>query len=103
MTDRDFHDPLDINISRQVNHFLAKLGPESPYATPLQTSLCGPVESLLSTLSGILSEPSLTLDVEELFRPILFDLCARWLLAEPTIDQVVALGLLLEVHEELFP
>ncbi|KAL4255303.1 hypothetical protein AB1N83_012948, partial [Pleurotus pulmonarius] len=59
---------------------------------------------LLATLSKLLAHPSLTLLIAQLFRPILLDLCARWL--EPSDereDQLVALTLLVQVHEELFP
>jgi hypothetical protein len=48
--------------------------------------------------------PSLTVAVATIFRPILLDLCARWLHSGEIIEEhLIASCLLLEVHEELFP
>jgi midasin len=48
--------------------------------------------------------PAYTQLIATLFRPILIDLCARWLENEDGSEQyLVALCYLLEVHEELFP
>ncbi|KAG6809125.1 hypothetical protein H0H93_016097, partial [Arthromyces matolae] len=58
---------------------------------------------LLQKLSQLLYHPAFTLAIATLYRPILFDLCARWLDAQNTEEQLVALCLLLENHEELFP
>ncbi|KAF8967136.1 hypothetical protein BDZ97DRAFT_1903538 [Flammula alnicola] len=59
---------------------------------------------LLATLSSLLAAPAFTQLVATLFRPILIDLCARWLESENDVEEhLVALCHLLEVHEELFP
>ena len=56
----------------------------------------------MSILSQLLSNPAYTQIIATLFRPILIELCARWL-DEGSEDNLVALTLLIEVHEELFP
>lgn len=98
----DIHDPLAINIQRQLRVLLSTIPPSSPYATALlNTSSNG---ELLATLSGLLAVPAFTMPVATAFRPVLLDLCARWLYhTETTEEQLVALSLLLEPHEELFP
>jgi midasin len=59
---------------------------------------------LLATLSSLLAVPSLTLAVAGLFRPILIPLCAQWLADPEQIEEkLVALCLLIQQHEELFP
>ena len=45
------------------------------------------------------------LHVVEAFRPLLVDLCARWI-DDETLDEVSrleALALILEIHEEIYP
>jgi midasin len=97
-----FHDPLTINLTRQTRSLASKISPESPYATAIaQASLPG---ALLDTLSQLLTVPALTLSVATAFRPLLLDLCARWLNDnENAEDKLVALCLLLEPHQELYP
>jgi midasin len=98
----NFHDPLSINLRRQTRFIISKLPSSSPYSLALLNSSSYSV--LLATLSDLLTVPSLTLCIAELFRPILFNLCACWLQTEdPTEAQLVAICLLLEPHEELFP
>ncbi|KAJ7156010.1 midasin nuclear AAA ATPase [Mycena crocata] len=94
------HDPLAMNLRGQTRALLASLPPGSPHASTLETSNA----QLSAIISGLLASPELTLLIATLYRPILLDLSARWL-DEPqnTEDQLVALCLLLEVHEELFP
>ncbi|KAJ6585296.1 midasin nuclear AAA ATPase [Mycena capillaripes] len=95
------HDPLAINLRGQTRVLIASLPSESPHISTLEAAT--PTE-LLAVISGLLSSPELTLLISTIYRPILLDLCARWL-DEPqnTEDQLVALCYLLEVHEELFP
>jgi midasin len=95
------HDPLKINLRRQTRVLLSKIPSQSPYSTAL---LNAPHDALLTTLSGLLAVPALTLSVASTFRPILLDLCARWLHDDERIeDRFVALSLLIQPHEELFP
>lgn len=96
------HDPLKINLRRQKTLLLSSISPNTIYSDALinaSSSL-----QLLATLSTILAVPAYTQLIATLFRPILIDLCARWLEAEDESEQhLVALCYLLEVHEELFP
>ncbi|KAF9464151.1 midasin nuclear AAA ATPase [Collybia nuda] len=95
------HDPLCINLHRQTRILQNILPTPSLHATEL---LNLPTSELLAALSRLLAAPEFTLTIATLYRPILFDLCARWLDDETnTEDQLVALCLLLEIHEELFP
>ncbi|KAG5350591.1 hypothetical protein C0989_010243 [Termitomyces sp. Mn162] len=96
------HDPLTINLRRQTTLLLEKIPNSSKYATDVLNAKS--TTDLLVALSQLLSHPAFTLTIATLYRPILFDLCARWLDSEEnTEDQLVALCLLLENHEELFP
>lgn len=96
------HDPLGINLRRQTRSLQNILPTPSNHATDLFNFSSTP--ELLAVLSRLLALPPYTLIIATLYRPILFDLCARWLDEEVnTEEQLVALCLLLEVHEELFP
>ena len=98
----DLKDPLKMNLSRQTRSLLEKLGTDSQFASHIQSTITTP--ELLDALSQLLVTPALTLLVAHEFRPILFDLCARWLLVNGHTDEIlVALCLLLELHPELFP
>ncbi|TFK40741.1 midasin nuclear AAA ATPase [Crucibulum laeve] len=96
------HDPLYINLRRQTQLLISMLPANSQYVAELTQS--STTRELLTTLSVLLAIPALTQKVATLFRPILLDLCARWLEVEGhTEEQLVALCYLLEVHEELYP
>ena len=97
-----FHDPLTINLQKQTRALVSKLPVGSPYpAILLNTSS---YTELSTTLSYLLTLPGLTLSIATFFRPILLDLCSHWLQNEDHNEaQLVALCLLLEPHEELFP
>ncbi|KAJ7717676.1 midasin nuclear AAA ATPase [Mycena metata] len=98
------HDPLAINLRGQTRILIASLSSESPHASTLAAAVSQTSTQISSVLSGLLSAPELTLQIATLFRPILLDLCARWLDGPKiTEGQLVALCYLLEVHEELFP
>jgi len=98
----DLKDPLKMNLGRQTRSLLEKLGPDSQSTSYIQNATT--TRELLDALSQLLVTPALTLLVAREFRPILFDLCARWLLADGRADEIlVALCLLLEPHPELFP
>ncbi|KAF8443019.1 hypothetical protein L210DRAFT_3759383 [Boletus edulis BED1] len=95
-------DPLTINLSKQTRALLAILPTDSAYST--QISLASSPTALLSTLSRLLAAPSLTVSISDLFRPLLVDLCARWLHDEEDLeDRFIAFCMLIENHEELFP
>lgn len=101
MTSSAIHDPLAINLHRQTRSLLSII-PSSSHTTDLLDASSTP--KLLAILSRLLAVPALTLTIASLYRPILFDLCARWLeIQDNTEEQLVALCLLLEIHEELYP
>ena len=96
------HDPLRLDLRRQTQKFLTHLGAESPYATTLQN--VSSKRALLDTLSRLLLVPQHTLLVATLFRPILLDLCARWLQHDgDKLEKFEVLCLLLEIYQELSP
>jgi midasin len=98
----DLKDPLKMNLGRQTRLLLEKLGPDSRVASHIQNTTT--TRELLDALSQLLMTPAFTLLVAHEFRPVLFDLCARWLLVNGHTDEIlVALCLLLEPHPELFP
>ena len=97
----DLKDPLKMNLGRQVRSLLRSLGVDSPFASNIQAAAT--TRELLDALSQLLVTPAFTLLVAREFRPVLFDLCARWLLVNGHTDEIlVALCLLLEPHPELF-
>lgn len=96
------HDPLTANLHRQVSALVAFLPLESPYRPLLQA--CSSNIDVLNCISQLLLVPSFSLTVVSKFRPILLDLAARWLHDENHLeDKFVALCLLIQPHEELFP
>ncbi|KAH0831978.1 midasin [Lanmaoa asiatica] len=96
------NDPLTINLSKQTRALLAILPPDSTHSS--QISLASSPKALLSTLSRLLAVASLTVPISELFRPLLVDLCARWLHDQEDLeDRFVAFCMLIENHGELFP
>ena len=98
----DLKDPLKMNLGRQTRSLLEKLGADSQFTSSIQSATT--TRELLDALSQLLVTPALTLLIAREFRPVLFDLCARWLIANGRTDEIlVALCLLLEPHPELFP
>jgi len=98
----DLKDPLKMNLGRQTRSVLKKLGPDSRFTSNIQSTTT--TRELLDALSQLLVTPSFTLLVAHEFKPILFDLCARWLLVDGRADEIlVALCLLLEPYPQLFP
>ena len=96
------NDPLKINLHRQKTLLLSSISPDAICTEALKNASSS--SQLLATLSTILAVPAYTQLIATLFRPILIDLCARWLENENGSEQhLVALCYLLEVHEELFP
>lgn len=97
-----FQDPLTINLEHQTRIFLESVARDSPVHNIL---LGAPSRlDLLRQLSRIILLPAHTLAVASAFRPILIDLCARFLEDEADeVDKLEALCLLLELHPELFP
>jgi len=95
------HDPLALNLSRQKALLLSYIPPQTFHYNAIKQS--NTTRQLLSTLSTLLAIPAFTKIIATLFRPILTDLCARWLEVDADVEQhLVALCYLVEVHEELF-
>ncbi|KAG1742325.1 P-loop containing nucleoside triphosphate hydrolase protein [Suillus paluster] len=102
MTSTSAFDPLSINLAKQKRALLALL-PSSSIHIQQITEANTPAHAL-STLSCLLAIPALTLTIADLFRPLLIDLCARWLHDDDDIeDRFIAFCLLIEFHEELYP
>ena len=96
----DVVNPLEINLRRQLNALLEQLPQELLESFTMALSY----NALLPTLSHFMLNPSLTLKITRLFRPLLMDLCARWLdMRDQLLEKLEALGLLIECHEELYP
>ncbi|KAK1236049.1 AAA ATPase midasin, partial [Marasmius sp. AFHP31] len=94
-----FHDPLTFNIQAQKAKLVTKL----PSVEASLNNVNCPSD-LFNVLSHLLTIPAFTTTISTLFRPILFDLCARFLLREGGLEnELVALCRLIQVHEELFP
>ena len=96
------YDPLTINLRRQTRLFIQKLPQNSPHVDELSSATSEP--DLLAILSRLLTRPELTELVAKAFRPVLVDLCARWVEADDcTDDQLFAIAFLVEAQEELYP
>jgi len=95
--------PLAINLRRQTRALLDIIPKTSPHYAALRDVTT--TRQLLASLSSVLAGPAFTKTVASLFRPLLVDLCARWLESSTTYteEQLFALCYLVEVHEELFP
>jgi midasin len=101
----DVPNPTSMNVHRQLDQLFSRLSPDSPTTQKMRENL--QQMPLLQALSMFMLRPSLTLLITELFRPLLMDICARWLdiakESEDNIRALEALALLIEVHDELFP
>ncbi|KAI0270022.1 midasin [Gloeopeniophorella convolvens] len=97
-----FKDPLVLDIGAQWLVFTSRFPTWNGHH---QVNLVGASsKELLSLASKFLFLPSCTTVVASLFRPLLLDLCARWLEnAEAVEDKLCAFCLLLQPHTELFP
>ena len=97
-----FHDPLTMNFRRQTARLIELLPSDSPYSSDLRNARSH--SELLQLLSILLAIPAYTATIASLFRPLLFDLCARWLHdGQQRKEKFEALCFLIEVHPELFP
>src|ERR1700722_3161000 len=98
----EFHDPLTMNITRQTRVLLSTIHSSSPYAATILNA--STQRDLLANISRLLAKPALTLSIAIAFRPLLLPLCAQWLHDEGDEEEkLVALCLLTQPHEELFP
>ncbi|KAI0060319.1 hypothetical protein BV25DRAFT_1871299 [Artomyces pyxidatus] len=98
----DFHDPLAICLKHQVSVFLSNTPLGLPHVSSLHPSSSR--GEILRVLSQLLLVPSITSAVARAFRPLLLDLCARWLENEECIEEkLVSLCFLLQPHVEIYP
>jgi len=98
------HDPLTLNLSRQLSFLLSKLPLDCSHTSKLQYASARSGSEILSILSQLLLVSSLTLPIATAFRPLLMDLCARWLQTRDLGDEkLVALSFLVQPHEVIFP
>lgn len=89
-------DPLTINIAKQLTRI--------PEHERNQLTCVSSTQELLDVLSQMLARPAMTCAVAEAFRPLLLDLCARWMSDERDFEErFCALCLLIENNEHLFP
>ena len=96
----DNYDVLSFDLKKQTQVLLDQLPPS--YTTPLRDAETP--SQLLTVLSTLLAVPSLTLAVATAFRPLLLDLCSRWLLNPGGREErLEAFGLLLDIHPEIYP
>jgi midasin len=99
---RNIRDPLSLDLRSQWLDFVSK---HPAWFAHSQVNLvdASPKE-LLSLASKFLLIPSYTTIVADTFRPLLLDLCARWLENSDEVeDKLCALCLLLQPHVEIFP
>ena len=102
LLDGHLRDPLSLNPKSQWLAFISKF-PDWSSASQTNIVDASPGE-LLSLASKFLLLPSCTAIVADAFRPLLLDLCARWLeRSEALEDKLSALCFLLQPHAELFP
>ncbi|CAE6427190.1 unnamed protein product [Rhizoctonia solani] len=106
------HDPLKFDLLGQSQKLLLKIGlcTQATSATAsleaaLNESSQPNIPKILCTISRLMSAPAFTVLVSDDFRPLLMDLCARWLDDDSIdeVDRLVALCLLVEPYEEIFP
>ncbi|VDB91850.1 unnamed protein product [Peniophora sp. CBMAI 1063] len=98
-----FANPLAIDLKKQLGRLLETTSRSgSPHLHALQNASSR--ATLLRTLSGALLDPALTTAIAHTFRPILIDLCSRWIENNDFVEEKLeALCLLVQTHEELFP
>jgi midasin len=99
-------DPLQINLEKQLGLLLSNQDALKHITEAQRTILQNPPggSAVLTVLSHLLRSPPLTALVAQLFRPLLVDLCARWLECyDDDGASFVALAFLLGWHPELYP
>ncbi|CAE6347638.1 unnamed protein product [Rhizoctonia solani] len=106
------YDPLKFDLIGQSQALLHKIE-HYTQATPAKACLESAlndspqlnVPKALCAISRLMSAPAFTVLVADNFGPLLMDLCARWLDDDgiDEVDRLVALCLLVEPYEEVFP
>ena len=97
-----FDDSLTINLDQQIRLLVEELSESPSHISALQNASSR--SELLKQLSRYVATPGLSEITARLFKPMLLDLCARWLEEETELDEKFeAFALLLEIHPEIFP
>ncbi|KAI9443340.1 midasin [Lactarius indigo] len=98
----NIRDPLTLDLRSQCLDFASKY---PAWTVHSQTNLAdASPKELLLLASKLLLIPAYTTTIADTFRPLLLDLCARWLEnADELEDKLCALCLLLQPHVEIFP
>ena len=99
---KNIRDPLSLDLRSQWLDFASKYPAWSVHS---QVNLVdASIKELLILASKFLLIPSYTTVIADSFRPLLLDLCARWLENPDELeDKLCALCLLLQPHVEIFP
>ncbi|CAE6509447.1 unnamed protein product [Rhizoctonia solani] len=106
------HDPLKFDLlgqSQVLLHKIALCTQTIPAKACLEAAISVPSKfnapEVLCAISRLMAAPAFTVLVSDTFRPLLMDLCARWLddNSIDEVDRLVALCLLVEPYEEIFP
>jgi midasin len=99
---KNIRDPLSLDLRSQWLDFASKYPAWSAHS---QVNLVDALpKELLLLASKFLLIPSYTTIIADTFRPLLLDLCARWLENSDELeDKLCALCLLLQPHVEIFP
>ena len=93
-------DPLRLDLQRQTQKLIDQFPGDGPIAALRNVSSR---QALLDHLSMLLLSPQYTMAVCMLFKPLLLDLCARWLHQDTDmLEKFEALCLLIEICEELY-
>lgn len=96
------NDSLTINLNQQIRLLAEELPEGSSLVSLLQNASSR--SELLKQLSRYVATPGLSEITARLLKPVLLDLCARWLEKETELDEKFeAFALLLEIHPEIFP
>lgn len=96
-------DPLEFDLRRIIAELLAAhpnfIFPDALASEDAKTN------DKLDTLARLLAFPALTEEISTRFRPLLMDLCARWLELDDLEEHRVfeAFALLLCPHQEIYP
>lgn len=106
MAGREWH-PLRFDLKGHVAQLLAEHPRFSFPDILVQYSQTGRVKTtdVLDALARLLAFPALTDEVSTRFRPLLMDLCSRWIVMSDLEDHKVfeAFATLLRPHREIFP
>lgn len=98
----EFNDILTLDLEGRRSLLLESLPPNSKFARSIHD--ISSATDLLNLLPLLLAEPSLTLAIATHFRPIVIDICARWLdYKDDRVKKLAAFGSLIELHEEIYP